>query len=172
MQPAGLKAALDDRLGAGSPTAFAKSALAAVSATATRALLGLGNVAVLNTGAGNGIDADKLDGLEGAAYIRIVASGPNYVQYSDGRVEMWLKGVAAGGDGSEAAQAIAYPVALSQVLDCQVTTQLSGANTDSDIWYQLAGEPGLNSVSVQRQVSRSGTDPITSLPRVRIIGVL
>lgn len=73
--PAGMLAAvgswLDTRLGAGAPSAFFKSLMTAASAIALRASLGLGNSAILNIGAGNGIDADKLDGQEGAYYADI-----------------------------------------------------------------------------------------------------
>lgn len=65
----GLKAALDARFGAGAPSAFVKGLLTAATAAAMRLAIGLGNAATRNEGAGNGLDADKLDGNEGAYYL-------------------------------------------------------------------------------------------------------
>lgn len=66
--PSTLKAGLDDRLGANAPTKFVKALLAAVDAIAFRAGLGLKSAALKDTGANNGLDADLLDGQEGAFY--------------------------------------------------------------------------------------------------------
>jgi microcystin-dependent protein len=66
--PATFKAGLDDRLGTSAPTKFAKALLAAVDAIAFRAGLGLKSAALRDTGANNGLDADLLDGQEGAFY--------------------------------------------------------------------------------------------------------
>jgi len=45
------------------------SSWTAESGSTARASLGLGNVATLNNGAGNGIDADRLDGQQGSYYL-------------------------------------------------------------------------------------------------------
>lgn len=67
--PSTLKAGLDDRLGASAPTKLVKGLLAAIDAVAFRAGLGLKNAALKDTGANNGLDADLLDGQEGAFYL-------------------------------------------------------------------------------------------------------
>lgn len=68
MTPATTKAALDDRLGPGAPSAFVKPLLALATATAIRAALALKSAALRDEGAGNGLDADLLDGQHGAYY--------------------------------------------------------------------------------------------------------
>ncbi|GLQ93455.1 tail fiber protein [Dyella acidisoli] len=66
--PSTLKAGLDDRLGANAPTKFVKALLAAVDTITFRSGLGLKSAALKDTGANNGLDADLLDGQEGAFY--------------------------------------------------------------------------------------------------------
>lgn len=68
LTPAGGKAIMDARLGEGAPSTFIKSLLNTASALLLRGALGLGNAAVRNEGAGNNLDADKLDGEHGAFY--------------------------------------------------------------------------------------------------------
>jgi hypothetical protein len=68
MTPFADKAALDARLGAGAPTTFVKTLLAAATALAFRTALAIKGAASYDIGAGNGLDADKLDGQEGAYY--------------------------------------------------------------------------------------------------------
>ena len=74
--PKGVKAAvtgwLNDRLGTGAPSTFVKGLLSAVSAIAFRAAIGLKSAALKDEGAGNGLDADKLDGQEGSYYANII----------------------------------------------------------------------------------------------------
>ncbi|RJF92986.1 gp53-like domain-containing protein [Sphingomonas cavernae] len=64
---------LDDRLGAGAPSAFMKTLLTAASAIALRAAIGIKSAALKDEGAGNGLDADLLDGQQGAYYTNIPA---------------------------------------------------------------------------------------------------
>jgi microcystin-dependent protein len=66
--PSTLRAGLDDRFGASAPTKFVKALLAAVDAITFRAGLGLKSAALKDAGANNGLDADLLDGQEGAFY--------------------------------------------------------------------------------------------------------
>ncbi|MFN3298502.1 tail fiber domain-containing protein [Caldimonas sp.] len=66
--PAGTKAALDARLGAGAPTSFSRTLLAAGLAADHRSLLGLGSAALRDDGHGGGLDADLLDGQHGSWY--------------------------------------------------------------------------------------------------------
>ncbi|MGO1069234.1 tail fiber domain-containing protein [Lysobacter sp. CA199] len=68
LTPLGGRAMMDARLGENAPTTFVKSLLSAATALALRSSLGLGSASVRNEGAGNGLDADKLDGEHGAFY--------------------------------------------------------------------------------------------------------
>ncbi|MGO1068401.1 tail fiber domain-containing protein [Lysobacter sp. CA199] len=68
LTPSGAKAMMDARLGENAPTAFVKTLLSAATALVLRTSLGLGSASVRNEGAGNGLDADKLDGEHGAFY--------------------------------------------------------------------------------------------------------
>jgi hypothetical protein len=67
--PKGLLAALNDRLGAGAPSAFVKTLLTKATVLAFVTALGIRSAAQYDTGAGNGLDADKLDGNDGAYYL-------------------------------------------------------------------------------------------------------
>lgn len=69
MTPAGAKAAMDGRLGAGAPTAFAKALLGMATAALIRGALELKSAALKDAGAGNGLDADLLDGQHGDYYL-------------------------------------------------------------------------------------------------------
>lgn len=75
--PKGLKSAvtawLDTRFGAGAPSAFVKGLLLSASAIAFRASLSIKSAALRDEGAGNGLDADLLDGQHGAWYADIPA---------------------------------------------------------------------------------------------------
>jgi len=66
--PAGFKAALDSRFGAGAPSTFVKSLLTAATALAFRTALAIKGAALYDTGTGNGLDADLLDGQHGSYY--------------------------------------------------------------------------------------------------------
>lgn len=68
VSPKGLQAMVDARFGEGAPSAFVKGVLTTATAALMRAALGLGSAAVRNEGAGNGLDADLLDGQQGAYY--------------------------------------------------------------------------------------------------------
>lgn len=67
--PSGLKAALDARLGVGAPSAFFKDLLTAASKVALRVALEIKGAALKDEGAGNGLDADLLDGKHGDYYL-------------------------------------------------------------------------------------------------------
>ncbi|WP_269792409.1 phage tail protein [Stenotrophomonas sp. Iso1] len=64
-----LLAVLNERFGIGAPTAFAKKILAAATAAAVRNLLELKGAALVDTGHGNNLDADLLDGRHGEHYL-------------------------------------------------------------------------------------------------------
>ncbi len=66
--PSALKHVLDQRFGAGAPSGFVKGLLTAATALAMRTALELKGAALKDTGAGNGLDADLLDGQHGTYY--------------------------------------------------------------------------------------------------------
>ncbi|MDV2453694.1 phage tail protein [Xanthomonas hortorum] len=68
LSPANLIAVLNARLGDAAPTEFIKGLLARPTAAAARNMLGLRSAATFHVGPGNGLDADFLDGQEGAWY--------------------------------------------------------------------------------------------------------
>lgn len=61
-----LKYVLDSRFGAGAPSAFVKSLLTAATAAAFKLSLGIKSAAGFDTGAGNLLDADMVDGKHAA----------------------------------------------------------------------------------------------------------
>lgn len=73
--PKGMKTAvtswLNSRFGEGAPSVFVKTLLTAASAAAFRILLDLKSAALKDEGAGNGLDADLLDGQHGSYYANI-----------------------------------------------------------------------------------------------------
>lgn len=68
MTPQGDKAALDERLGEGSPTAFMKTLLGLATAALFRAAIEVKDVATRNMGHGGGINADMLDGVHASEF--------------------------------------------------------------------------------------------------------
>ncbi|MEA9676936.1 phage tail protein [Xanthomonas campestris pv. raphani] len=68
VSPANLIAVLNARLGDAAPTEFIKGLLARPTAAAARNMLGLRSAATFHVGTGNSLDADLLDGQEGAWY--------------------------------------------------------------------------------------------------------
>lgn len=64
-----LKYVLDQRFGVNAPSFFVKGLLGLATAALFRASLELKSAALKDDGAGNGLDADKLDGQEGAYYL-------------------------------------------------------------------------------------------------------
>ncbi|HEL3779044.1 tail fiber domain-containing protein [Stenotrophomonas forensis] len=66
--PRGLRAYTDKRFGASAPTALAKTLLSAAATTAARTALELKSAALKDTGHGNGLDADTLDGKHASEF--------------------------------------------------------------------------------------------------------
>ncbi|MFK3649288.1 hypothetical protein ACI2IY_12770 [Lysobacter enzymogenes] len=66
---AGIKAALNARFGATAPSAFVKPLLALTTAALLRGALEIKSAALRDEGAGKGLDADLLDGQQGAYYL-------------------------------------------------------------------------------------------------------
>lgn len=75
--PKGMKSAvtnwLNSRFGEGAPSTFVKGLLTSVNGAAMRLALGIKSAALKNEGAGNGLDADLLDGQHGTYYSNITA---------------------------------------------------------------------------------------------------
>lgn len=105
--PKGLMAALNARFGAGNPSSFVKTLLDKVSALAFVTALGIRGAASYDTGAGNGLDADLLDGQHGA-YYRAWGSltgvpatfAPSAHQHSAADITSGMLPVARGGTGA------------------------------------------------------------------------
>ncbi|KOQ77180.1 tail fiber domain-containing protein [Stenotrophomonas maltophilia] len=66
--PRGVRAYTDKRFGASAPTALAKTLLSAATTTAARTALELKSAALKDTGHGNGLDADTLDGKHASEF--------------------------------------------------------------------------------------------------------
>lgn len=110
-----LLAALNDRLGAGAPTAFVKTLLTKASVLAFCTALGIRGAAQYDTGAGNGLDADLLDGKDGSYYQQwanlvgvptTFAPAPH--QHSAADITSGTLVVARGGTGLSTATAGSY----------------------------------------------------------------
>ncbi|WP_323162895.1 tail fiber domain-containing protein [Stenotrophomonas maltophilia] len=66
--PRGLRAFIDKRFGGGAPTTFTKNLLAIATAAAFRTALEIKGAALKDTGHGNGLDADTLDGRHASEF--------------------------------------------------------------------------------------------------------
>ncbi|WP_142807369.1 tail fiber domain-containing protein [Stenotrophomonas maltophilia] len=66
--PRGVRAYTDKRFGASTPTALAKTLLSAANTSAARTALELKSAALKDTGHGNGLDADTLDGKHASEF--------------------------------------------------------------------------------------------------------
>ncbi|WP_164136945.1 tail fiber domain-containing protein [Stenotrophomonas maltophilia] len=66
--PRGVRAYTDKRFGASAPTALAKTLLSAANTSAARTALELKSAALKDTGHGNGLDADTLDGKHASEF--------------------------------------------------------------------------------------------------------
>lgn len=86
---------LNTRLGDGAPSAFVKGLLTAATAAALRLAIGLKGAALKDEGHGNGLDADLLDGQQGAYYLPAAA-------FSAANTLTLLKTVDGAGSGLDA----------------------------------------------------------------------
>lgn len=125
-------------------------------------------------GAGSAVDADTVDGLHASAFALNsgFTSGTSANGYwrklPDGTIEQWCVGVGAA--SGEATEFITFPMAFpTEVLGLTVSTQLGGASTGADVWYQNLA-PSLSGVTVQRQKASGGSDGVTTIPRIYAIG--
>lgn len=115
--PKGLMAALNARFGAGNPSSFVKTLLDKASALAFVSALGIRGAASYDTGAGNGLDADLLDGQHGA-YYRAWGNltgvpgtfAPSAHQHSAADITSGTLAVARGGTGAGTFTAGSYLV--------------------------------------------------------------
>ncbi len=69
MTPKGVATYINGRFGEGAPSDFIKGLMTKATAALLRAALGLKSAALKEEGAGNGLDADLLDGQQGAYYL-------------------------------------------------------------------------------------------------------
>lgn len=112
-----LLAALNDRFGSGAPSAFVKTLLTKASVLAFCTALGIRGAAQYDTGSGNGLDADLLDGKDGAYYLQWAnLSGvpatftPSAHQHSAADITSGTLVVARGGTGLATVPVGAYLV--------------------------------------------------------------
>jgi hypothetical protein len=152
--PKGLKAALDARFGAGAPSAFVKGLLTAATAAAFRLLLGLKAAATFDPGAGNGLDADLLDGQHGAYYRQwgnlqgVPASfPPSPHPHSAADITSGTLAVARGGTGAGSYTAGSYLIgngtsAFGVKTPAQVLTDINAAaKVHTHAWADLNDPP-------------------------------
>ncbi|HWL46298.1 MAG TPA: hypothetical protein VNQ31_01150, partial [Sphingomonadaceae bacterium] len=127
-----------------------------------------------NDGAGSGLDADLLDGLEAADFVRLAQyadrsfAAAGYQVLPSGLIIQWCRGavIAAG----EVTQSVTFPIVFPNAcLDVQVATQVPNHNTDYDMWYQVVGEPTKAGCTLARAFSDSGSG-YSSTGRVVAIG--
>ncbi|SNS20407.1 hypothetical protein SAMN06295912_102252 [Sphingomonas laterariae] len=117
---------LNDRLGAGAPSAFMKSLLPSASAVALRMALSLKGAALKDEGHGNGLNADMLDGQHASAfatgahlhddryilkqpagsYAESQASGMSVAASRTGYVGGWARGYSISGNSDSDVRAI------------------------------------------------------------------
>ncbi|WP_443749702.1 gp53-like domain-containing protein [Asticcacaulis solisilvae] len=123
-----------------------------------------------NDGAGSGLDADMLDGLDSTAYVKKSEvthsfANPGWRKDHDGFMWQWAAG-STDATGSEGTQTVNFPVAFpTACLGVSITTDIGSGSSASDIVYQQVGAPTVNGVTVQRQVE-GGSDNRSTTPRV------
>ncbi len=96
------------------------------------------------------------------------ASG--YFKFAGGFILQWVRG---GNDaaGTETTSSLTYPIAFPNAcLSAQVTTAITSSSITADVNYQLVGDAGIGSATVQRQKSASGSDSVTTFPILWILG--
>ena len=112
--PGALRALLDSRFGAGAPSDYIKSLLTAATIVVLWQELGLKSAAGYDTGAGKGLDADKLDGQDGSYYLDYnhLQNVPPPVEQSHSAddITSGTLAVARGGTGANALTAGGYLV--------------------------------------------------------------
>lgn len=145
--PKGLLAALNARFGAGNPSSFVKSLLDKVSALAFVTALGIRGAASYDTGTGNGLDADLLDGQHGA-YYRAWANltgvpgtfTPSMHQHSAADITSGTLAVARGGTGAGTFTVGNYLVGNG--------TGAFGSKTPADVLADIGAAPVVHSHAI------------------------
>jgi hypothetical protein len=129
-----------------------------------------------NDGAGSGLDADTVDGLQASALTRLnqfSAVDPAFDQqiriYPDNWKVQTARGASSQGD--ENPQFIPWPVPFDNAPKIySVTCVITSASNGADVLYQAVGEPTRLGITVQRQRPGGGADPIMTYPRVTAEG--
>lgn len=178
--PKSLLAALNDRFGAGAPSAFVKSLLNKASALAFVTALGIRGAASYDTGAGNGLDADLLDGQHGA-YYRNYANltgvpatfTPSAHQHSAADITSGTLVVARGGTGASTFTAGSYLVgngtnAFNVKTPAQVLTDIGAAASVHS--HAISDVNGLQTALDARPLQTSVTSQITAAVNALVNG--
>lgn len=87
----GLKATLDNRLGANAPTAFIKTLLSIATAAAIRTALEVKGAALKDMGHGNGLNADMLDGMHATDFPQVGEVQPSFLIPMNNAQKRWIK---------------------------------------------------------------------------------
>ena len=124
-----------------------------------------------NDGAGSGLDADLLDGLQASAFAKMAdfagdLSAGGYQKLPGGLVLQWVRGASGASEGS---QALNWPLTFTAVIDAFVSTSVSYASSSADVWFQLVGSPSNNGCTVMRGYS-GNTGEVAAAPVVFALG--
>lgn len=93
-----------------------------------------------------------------------------FVTLPGGLILQWTAGSSAAA-GTETAQTITYPTTFPNAAwRAIVSTQIPSSTTSGDAFFQLIGEPGLSSATVQRQITGNPSDSSSSTPIIFVIG--
>ncbi|HEV2681719.1 MAG TPA: hypothetical protein VGV14_14535, partial [Rhodanobacter sp.] len=175
--PKSLLAALNERLGASAPSAFVKTLLAKASALAFVTALGIRGAASYDSGAGNGLDADLLDGQHGA-YYRSYANltdvpgtfTPSAHTHSAADITSGTLAIVRGGTGAGSFTAGNYLVgngtgALAEKTPAQVLTNIGAAAlAHSHPISDINGlQPALDARPLQTSVTAQITAAVNAL---------
>ena len=178
--PKSLLAALNDRLGAGAPSAFVKTLLNKVSALAFVTALGIRGAASYDTGANNGLDADLLDGQHGAYYRTYGnltnvpdAFTPSAHQHSAADITSGTLLVARGGTGANSFTAGNYLIGngtgtLAEKTPAQVLANIGAAALAHS--HPIADINGLQTALDARPLQTAVTTQITAAVNALING--
>jgi hypothetical protein len=178
--PKSVKAVLDDRLGAAAPTSFVKTLLNKVTTLAFVTALGIRGAASFDTGTGNGLDADLLDGQHGAYYLdwdnfanKPPTFTPSAHNHSASEITSGTLAVARGGTGAGTFTAGSYLLgngtgAFGVKTPAQVLTDIGAAPVIHS--HAIADVNGLQTALDARPVQTSVTAQITAAVNALVNG--